>query len=75
MIKRRLNTDLQTIFSTSVKFGVVENYIKFFDYWFVDLRDFAFFIPGYIENSPNMNIKEISFDALGQATFNSELNK
>lgn len=65
-----MNTDLMTIFSSSIKFAVVANSIKFFDYWFIDLRDFSFFIPGYIENNPKMNLKEISFDPLGTATFN-----
>ena len=75
VIKRRFNSDLMTSFSTSVKFAVISNHIKFFDYWFIDLRDFSFFIPGYIENNPKMNLREVSFDPLGQSIFNKNLIK
>ena len=71
VIKRRFNSDLTTDFSSAVKFAVVENFIQLFDYWFVDIRDFTFFIPGYMENAAKMNIKTISFDALGTALFSS----
>ena len=73
VIKRRFNTDLMTTFSTSTKFSIINNPIRFFDYWFVDLRDFMFFMPGYLDNNPNMNLRTISFDPLGSAFFNSEL--
>lgn len=44
VMKRRFTTDLMTLFTVSMKIGVRENKISLFDSWFVDLRDFAFFI-------------------------------
>jgi len=56
VMKRRFTTDLMTQFTVSMKIGVRENHISLFDSWFVDLRDFAFFIKKYIDGAPKMNI-------------------
>ena len=58
-----------TAFTQSVKFSVVNNPIRLFDFWFLDLRDFLVFMPGYESNSPNMNIRTISFEPLGTSLF------
>ena len=44
-----------------MKFSVVENFIRVFDSWFVDLRDFQFFIRKYIDNAEKTNIQQYSF--------------
>ena len=48
-MKRRFTTDLMKDFTQSMKYSVIENFVRFFDFWFVDLRDFTFFIQGYID--------------------------
>jgi len=44
VIKRRFTTDLLKFSTRSMKFSVKENFVRFFNSWFVDLRDFTFFI-------------------------------
>ena len=39
------------------------------------MRDFLFFLPGFLANNPKMNLMEMSFDSLGMAVFNGELTK
>ena len=73
VIKRRFNSDLNTEMSISNKFGVIKNDIRLFDDWFIDIRDFLFFMPDYLNTNPDMNIYTFSFDYLGQAIFNQEL--
>ena len=51
VIKYRFTTDLLTLSSRSMKFSIKENFIRFFNSWFVDLRDFTFFIKKYIKNA------------------------
>ena len=68
VIKRRFTTDLMSDFTQSMKFSVVENFVRFFNSWFVDLRDFTFFIQGYIDSSAKMNIRTYDFDFLGTST-------
>ena len=75
MIKRRFNSELMKAFTSSNKFAVVKNSIRFFDYWFVDVRDFLFFLPGFLANNPKMNLVEVSFESLGMAIFNGDLTK
>ena len=55
-----------------MKFSVVENFIRLFDSWFVDIRDFAFFLSDYIENNPKMNIKTYDYEYLGSSTFSKK---
>ena len=69
VIKRRFSTDLLLTSSQSSKFAVINDDIRLFDYWFVDLRDFLFFMPGYQDNNPKMNISTVSFDFLGTTFF------
>jgi len=35
-------------FSQSQKYSVVKNTVRLFDSWFVDIRDFQFFIRKYL---------------------------
>lgn len=65
VMKRRFSTDLMLDFSQSMKFSVVENFIRLFDSWFIDIRDFTFFLKSYIDNNPKMNIKTYNYDFLG----------
>ena len=51
VIKYRFTTDLLALSSRSMKFSIKENFIRFFNSWFVDLRDFTFFIKKYIKNA------------------------
>jgi len=44
VIRKRFTTDLMTEFVQSMKYTIVESTLLFFDEWFVDLRDFTFFI-------------------------------
>ena len=69
VIKYRFTTDLLTLSSRSMKFSIKENFIRFFNSWFVDLRDFTFFIKKYIKNAEQMNLRTYSFDYLGQSQF------
>ena len=75
VIKHRFNTDLMKAFTSSTKFGIIKNDIRFFDYWFVDLRDFLFFLPGFLANNPKMNLVDFTFDPLGTAIFSGSLTK
>ena len=69
MIVKRFTTDLMSNFVQSMKYSVGANIIKFFDLWFVDLRDFAFFLKSYISSDPKFNIRIQSFDFSGTAVF------
>lgn len=60
-MRRRFTTDLLRTQTQSMKFSVVENFIRVFDSWFVDLRDFQFFIRKYIDNAEKTNIQQYSF--------------
>ena len=56
--------------------AVVNNSVRFFDYWFVDLRDFTFFFgPSFFDTNPKMNIKTISLNQLGTAFFSEKYIK
>ena len=61
VMRRRFTTDLLRTQTQSMKFSVVENFIRVFDSWFVDLRDFQFFIRKYIDNAEKTNIQQYSF--------------
>ena len=39
------------------------------------MRDFLFFLPGFLEKNPKMNLSELSFESLGMAVFNGELTQ
>ena len=65
----RFTTDLSALQTFSMKFSMVENFIMFFDNWFVDIGDFAFFIQSYLDNAPKMNIRTYDFSYLGTSTF------
>ena len=65
VIKRRFSTDLMISFSAATNIAIVDNDIRLFDSWFVDMRDFVFFMPGYIKDSPKMNIRTYNFDLMG----------
>ena len=52
-----------------MKIGVRENKISLFDSWFVDLRDFAFFIQKYIDSAPKMNILVYDLEFMGTSNF------
>lgn len=69
VIRRRFTTDLMFNFTFSMKFSIVENMTKFFDSYLLDLRDFAFFISGYLKESPKMNIETHEFDYIGTSYF------
>ena len=51
VMRKRFTTDLMSNFVQSMKFTIVENSLRFFDNWFIDLRDFTFFIKSYIDGS------------------------
>ena len=58
-----------TDFVQSMKFTIVENSYQFFDHWFIDLRDFTFFVKSYISGSEKHNIQVFDFDFGGTASF------
>ena len=51
VMRKRFTTDLMTDFVQSMKFTIVENSYQFFNHWFIDLRDFTFFLKSYISGS------------------------
>lgn len=69
VIRRRFTSDLMAAFSQSMKFTVVENAIELFDLWFVDLRDFRFFLEGYIETDVQFNLRTHDFNYIGTSFF------
>lgn len=69
VIRRRFTTDLMAAFSQSMKFNVVENTVALFNSWFVDLRDFRFFIKSYINNNIQYNIHTYDFTYTGTSFF------
>lgn len=73
VIISRFNTDLQTVFSSSVKYGIVKNKVQFFDYQFVNLQDFLFFVPDFVKESPELNLIYLGFDSYGTGFFNKKL--
>ena len=72
IIKRRFTTDLMLDFSQSMKFSVIENFIRLFDSWFVDFRDFTFFLSGYIDGNPKMNLRTYDYEFLGTSNFSQK---
>ena len=55
-MRKRFTTDLMTEFVQSMKFTIIENTIRLFDEWLLDLRDFSFFISSYINGNEKYNI-------------------
>ena len=69
MIRKRFTTDLLTEAVLSFKYTIVENTYKFYQNVLIELRDFSWFISGYLDNSPHMNIKLFEYNFEGNAYF------
>jgi len=52
-----------------MKYSIVQEWIRLFDLWLFDIRDFSFFFKQYLNNSEHQQIKSYDFQFQGTSNF------